>query len=83
MTPNISKPSYGNSAHNSARLHPYLDSASTKLSPILDSGYSLKTKVEDRLPEGVYNKISYVKNQVGYLVTLVLAINLSNPRSVA
>ena len=64
-------------SHYSAPLHPYLDSASTKLSPILDTGFSLKTRMEDGLPEGVNDKISYVKNQVGHLVTsLVLAINL-------
>ena len=50
----------------SASLHPYLDRASSKLSPVLDSGYaSLKTRVEGRLPEVVNDKITFVKVQVG------------------
>ena len=53
-------------SHYSAPLYPYLDSASSKLSPVLDSGYSsLKTGMEKRLPEGVNDTITHVKVQVG------------------
>merc|ERR1712071_374053 len=48
----------------------YLDSASSKLSPVLDSGYSsLKTGMEKRLPEGVNDTITHVKVQASSLTS--------------
>merc|ERR1712071_252611 len=55
-------------SHYSAPLHPYLDSVSSKLSPVLDSSYtSLKTSVGNKLPEGVNDKITYFKDQASSL----------------
>ena len=52
-------------SHLSSPLHPYLDSAVSKLSPVLESGYTaLKIRVEDRLPEVVSDNIAFVKDQV-------------------
>merc|ERR1712071_300317 len=57
-------------SHYSAPLYPYLDSASSKLSPVLDSGYSsLKTGMEKRLPEGVNDTITHVKVQASSLTS--------------